>query len=80
MCHSIEEQAGSLRARWGSGTLAELFKVLVTTMPQNTPGTLSPEDYASIVAFYLRQSGHAPGATELPSDPARLAQMRISPQ
>lgn len=80
MCHSIEEQAGSLRARWGNGTLADLFKVLVTTMPQNTPGTLSPDDYASIVALYLRQSGHAPGATELPSDPARLSQMRISPQ
>jgi alcohol dehydrogenase (cytochrome c) len=79
-CHSIEEQAGSLRARWASGTLADLFKVMMTTMPQNTPGSLTPDDYASIVALYLRQSGHAPGATELPSDPAQLAQMRISPR
>ena len=69
-----------LRARWASGTLADLFKVMSTTMPQNTPGSLTPDDYASIVALYLRQSGHAPGATELPSDPAQLAQMRINPR
>ena len=78
--HSIEDQAGSLRARWASGTLADLFKVMMTTMPQNTPGSLTPGDYASIVALYLRQSGDVPGVTELPSDPAQLAQMRISPR
>jgi alcohol dehydrogenase (cytochrome c) len=78
-CHSIEEQAGSLRAKWGSGTLADLFKVIATTMPQNSPGSLTPEDYASIIAFYLRQSGHSPGSSELPSDPALLARMRLSP-
>jgi mono/diheme cytochrome c family protein len=78
-CHSIDEQAGSLKARWGSGTLADLFKVITTTMPQNNPGNLSLEDYASILALYLRQSGHKPGPTELPSDPARLERMRLSP-
>jgi mono/diheme cytochrome c family protein len=78
-CHSIEEQAGSLRTRWSSGTLADLFKVIATTMPQNNPGSLTSEDYASIVAFYLRQSGHSPGPNELPSDPAQLARMRLSP-
>ena len=53
---------------------------MMTTMPQNSPGSLTPDDYASIVALYLRQSGDVPGVTELPSDPAQLAQMRISPR
>jgi alcohol dehydrogenase (cytochrome c) len=77
-CHSIEDQAGALRTRWGSGTLADLFRVISTTMPQNNPGSLSPADYASIVALYLRQSGHPAGAMELPSDPERLMQLRVA--
>ena len=67
-CHSIEEQAGSLRSKWGNGTLRDLFTAISTTMPQNNPGSLSPEDYASILAFYLQQSGHSPGSTDLPGD------------
>jgi mono/diheme cytochrome c family protein len=76
-CHSIEEQAASLQAKWRNGSLHDLFRAISTTMPQNSPGSLTPDDYASIVALYLRQSGHAPGSTELPSDPATLAKLRI---
>ena len=79
-CHSIEEQAGSLRSKWGNGTLRDLFTTISTTMPQNNPGSLSPADYASILAFYLQQSGHSPGSTELPGDPAVLRDMRITPR
>ena len=78
-CHSIEEQASSLRSKYRNGTLHDVFSVISTTMPQNTPGSLTPEDYASIVALYLRQSGHAPGSTDLPANPAALAKMRIGP-
>jgi mono/diheme cytochrome c family protein len=76
-CHAIEDQAGSLRSKWGGATLAELFTSISTTMPQNNPGGLSPEEYASIVAYYLLESGQAPGATELPANTAALAAIRI---
>jgi mono/diheme cytochrome c family protein len=78
-CHSIEEHAGSLRAKWSDGTLRDLFLTISTTMPQNNPGSLSPVDYASIVAFYLQQSGHSAGSSELSSDPAALREIRIAP-
>jgi cytochrome c5 len=78
-CHSIEEQTGSLRAKWGNGTLCDLYAAIATTMPQNNPGGLTADEYASILAFYLQHSGHAPGTTELPSDPEALAQMRLAP-
>ena len=59
-CHQVGEQTGaSFTARWGSGTLADLFTTMSTTMPQTSPGSLSPDDYASIVAFYLQRSGFA---------------------
>lgn len=79
-CHAIEDQAGSLRAKWANGTLGDLFRVISTTMPQNRPGSLSADEYAGIVAFYLLRSGHTPGQTELPADSAALAQMRIAPR
>jgi alcohol dehydrogenase (cytochrome c) len=77
-CHSIEEQANSLNAKWGKGTLRDLFTVISTTMPQNKAGSLSPDEYASIVAFYLQESGHTPGSSELPADPAALERMRVA--
>lgn len=76
-CHSIQDQTGSLRSKWGTGTLRDLYHAIATTMPQNNPGGLAPDEYASIVAFYLQQSGHAAGASELPADPAALARIPI---
>jgi alcohol dehydrogenase (cytochrome c) len=77
-CHSIDDQASSFTAKWGNGTLRDLFTVMSKTMPQNSPGSLTPDAYASIVALYLRQSGHTPGSTELPASLAALGEMRIS--
>ncbi|HEY7449659.1 MAG TPA: PQQ-binding-like beta-propeller repeat protein [Vicinamibacterales bacterium] len=78
MCHKIEEQAGaSFGAKWGNGTLGDLFTVMSTTMPQGKPGSLSADDYSSIVAFYLSQSGYPAGATDLPADPAALTTVRV---
>ncbi len=79
-CHSIEEQAGSLRSKWGNGTLRDLFTAVSTTMPQNNPGSLSSNDYTSIIAYYLQQSGHTPGSTELPGEPAALGELRFLPR
>jgi mono/diheme cytochrome c family protein len=78
-CHQVSEQTGAnFTARWGSGTLADLFTMMSTTMPQGSPGSLSPEDYASIVAFYLQRSGFASGASELPANAAPLQAMRVN--
>ena len=73
-----EQTGASFTARWGSGTLADLFTMMSTTMPQGSPGSLSPDDYASIVAFYLQRSGFPSGATDLPASAAALQAMRVS--
>ena len=77
-CHSIDDHAASLHSKWANATLRDLFNTISTTMPQNNPGGLTQAEYASIVAYYLRQAGHTPGSTELPSAPAALAEMRIT--
>ena len=74
----MAEQAGTtFNAKWGSGTLADLFRTISTTMPQERPGSLTADAYASIVAFYLRESGYPAGAAELPTDPAALTNVRV---
>jgi hypothetical protein len=46
-------------------------------MPQGRPGSLPPDAYSSIVAFYLRESGFPAGAAELPADPVALTNVRL---
>jgi mono/diheme cytochrome c family protein len=77
-CHKVEEQTGaSFRASWGRGTVGEFLTVISRTMPRSSPGSLTPDAYASIVAFYLRQSGYPTGGAELSADATALSRVRI---
>jgi glucose dehydrogenase/cytochrome c5 len=77
-CHKIDEQAGAaFRAKWGGSSLGDLFTVISTTMPQGSPASIAPDDYAAIVAFYLRESGYPAGPTELPADVAALRSIGV---
>ena len=78
-CHAPEDHAGaSFKAKWSGGTVADMYRTIATTMPQGNAGGLSPQEYASIVAFYLRQSGFTAGQQDLSSDAAALAKLPIA--
>jgi alcohol dehydrogenase (cytochrome c) len=62
---------------YGGASAAELFEVTQTTMPQVAPGSLAPAQYASLVAFILRENSIVAGETPLPSDYASLERMQI---
>ena len=62
---------------YGGTSAAELFGITQSTMPQVSPGSLSPEQYASLVAFMLRENNIVPGDSPLPSDHASLQSMQI---
>jgi alcohol dehydrogenase (cytochrome c) len=77
-CHAPEDHAGaSFKAKWGGGTVADMYRTISTTMPQGNAGGLSPQEYASIVALYLRQTGFTAGQQDLPSDPTALAKLPV---
>ena len=79
-CHTIAEHTGrNFGAKWAGTTLNELFELISTTMPEVEPGSLKPEQYASIVAFFLKESGYPAGQRELPSDVAELKKVRVEP-
>ena len=44
------------RNKWRGRPLSELFGFILESMPQNSPGTLSPQQTAELVAYIL--SGH----------------------
>jgi mono/diheme cytochrome c family protein len=78
-CHAADEQTGaSFASRWAGASLGDLFTLLTTTMPQGRPGTLAPDEYAAIVAFYLQRSGFAAGTADLSSDAAILKSMMVA--
>ncbi len=77
MCHIPAEQVGpSFQAKWGRKGPGPLFRYISGTMPQNQPGTLSKPDYAALVAYYLRESGFAPGLSDLSSNVRELDVIR----
>lgn len=47
------------------GSVKDIYAFLSQSMPLNAPGSLSPADYAAIMAFLLKQNGHVPGTTAL---------------
>ena len=62
---------------WQNRNLAELFDRIHTTMPQDKPGSLSPQDTADIIAFLLQSNGLPAGNTELKGEPAALKDILV---
>jgi mono/diheme cytochrome c family protein len=79
-CHSAGEHTGrKFETRWQGTTIGDLFDFVSTTMPEGNPGSLKPEEYASILAFFLSETGYKEGEKELPSDLEPLKKIRIEP-
>lgn len=75
MCHG-RELAGTLEipgltgkfmASWAGRPVGDLSDYIAKAMPQQAPGTLSPEDSARLVAFILQANGAPAGVAPLPS-------------
>jgi hypothetical protein len=65
------------RAKWGDGSVGELFDFVSNAMPEGDPGSLTPEEYSSILAFFLRESGYPVGEQDLSTERAHLSKLRI---
>ncbi len=58
--------------RWTDLPVGELLRVTQERMPPLAPGSLSEEDYASVVAYLLRESGVPAGVEPLSASSAGL--------
>ncbi|GAL97888.1 cytochrome c [Acetobacter tropicalis NRIC 0312] len=68
---------GRFVANWSDGPLSDLFTYMSGAMPLSSPGALSAEDNADILAFLLRENGVAAGKTALPTTAAALGKVRF---
>ncbi len=66
---------GSAFPRWFEGPVSALHEFILTRMPADRPGTLTPRQTASLVAFIAQANGLVAGDTPLPEDAAILATM-----
>lgn len=55
-----------------------LLKVISESMPQDNPASLSPAQYAALVAFILQQNGYPAGDSELSAQTPGLKDLNLS--
>jgi len=78
VCHIPESFTGlGFRSAWAGNTVGELYRFMVATMPQDTPGTLHPEEYADVLAYIFQVMGMPAGTEPLPPDIRELNTHRI---
>ena len=77
-CHSTNEfRGGRFRIRWVGQTAGDIFELVSTMMPEGDPGSLSQEDYANLLAYFLSLNGYPAGEEPLPADVSTLRNVRI---
>jgi PQQ-dependent dehydrogenase (methanol/ethanol family) len=78
-CHASGNYAGqAFQAKWGGFTLGDIYSDISVSMPPANPGGLPPEDYSSIIAFLLRETGYSNAASaQLPADGFQLRRFVI---
>ena len=77
-CHDTGEfTGGRFRLTWVGLTAGDLFDTIATLMPEGDPGSLSPAQYASVVAYLLDQNGYPAGETPLPTSLSALRALEI---
>jgi mono/diheme cytochrome c family protein len=76
-CHRIEDVKGRWFRDPPQMTVGDMFEKISTTMPDGKPGSLSPTEYADIIAFVLKSKEYPAGDKELPADLGVLKKVRL---
>ena len=61
---------------WNGKTADDLFYIMSHDMPADNPGSLTKDQYLSILAFVLQKNGYPAGSA--PLDPTKLKAIAIS--
>lgn len=79
-CHNTSEFSDrQFKFKWQRRTAGDLYGHIVTTMPEDAPGSLEAASYAALVAYIMRMNGFEPGDGELPADEDALKAISLAP-
>lgn len=77
-CHDTNEfSGGRFRLTWVGQSAGDLFDTIATLMPEGDPGSLTPAQYAGVVAYLLQLNGYPAGEADLPTSLSALRAMEI---
>jgi mono/diheme cytochrome c family protein len=77
-CHGPEDFSGdSFLGAWDASTVLDLFSTMQTKMPMDNPGSLQPEQYVDVIAYFFRGNAFPAGKDELTTDREQLKLIRI---
>ena len=77
-CHDTSRFMGKdFLSTWTGKSLHVLFDHVHTTMPEDNPGSLKPQQYADILAFLLKLNEYPEGKEELPAEAAALKEIKF---
>ena len=62
---------------WEGLSLGDLLSMMQTSMPQDSPGALSDQEYVDVLSYMLRMSEYPAGSTELPADGSGFEEIEI---
>ena len=78
-CHAPDRFTGQeFVSGWTGKPLAELFKAL-QTMPEDNPGSLNPQQYADVMAYFLQLNKFPTGSEDLKGELDVLAKIGVEP-
>jgi hypothetical protein len=77
-CHERREYTGpSFEKVWTGQTAYDLFELIRSTMPNDSPGRLKRQEYVDVVAYFLSLNAYPAGKAALPSSDDGLRAVRI---
>jgi mono/diheme cytochrome c family protein len=62
---------------WAGKPLKEVWDIASGTMPEDNPGSLKPQEYGDILAYFLQLNTFPAGAAELKGSAAAMANIQI---
>ena len=65
---------------YDGNTLGSLFGKISNDMPSDNPGSLTPPQVASVVAFVLKYNGYPAGSTDLAASADSLSGIKFTPK
>lgn len=63
---------------WSDKSVGALLDKISIEMPMNTPGSLTPQESADVLAYILRFNRYPAGRVELPTDSAMLQMVMMA--
>ena len=79
-CHDTNDFRGEdFEWEWRRQTAWDLYETMAETMPEDAPGSLSPQSYAAILAYILSINAYPAGSVDLAPDQGSMDAVPLGP-